>query len=449
MGAVSSVADAVSDIGQSVVDTVSDVGASVDDAVNDVIPGGWATVASVAVPTAAPYIVAANTLDKGGSLEDALTNAAISYGIGQVAQNIGAPEAGSLDAGPGAYDVSEYLAPVPTGIEALTPTAEPFVQTEGGLYTLPEEVAKTQLGSVAETGLTAPTGLESIVPPVAPVTPAAPTTPEPFVQTDGGLYTLPEEVATTQAGTVAQTGLNTPSPGIFQSIADATGLPLGLVSTLGTGLGITALGSVLAPDQPSQAGASGTPQSPVGVGLSPDYQPYRYKPYAMGGLTALAAGGGPVEMMSNANAVGANTGFPMANIARGAYATPYQQPISQNVLSGSQDTRVDPYTGQERLAGGGLSDLGAYSDGGRLLRGPGDGVSDSIPAVIGGKQPARLADGEFVIPARIVSELGNGSTEAGARQLYAMMDRIQKARAKTVGKNKVATNTKATKHLPA
>jgi hypothetical protein len=105
------------------------------------------------------------------------------------------------------------------------------------------------------------------------------------------------------------------------------------------------------------------------------------------------------------------------------------------------------------MATGGLSDaqynLGGYSDGGRLLRGPGDGVSDSIPAVIGKKQPARLADGEFVVPARIVSEIGNGSTEAGARKLYAMMDRIQKARGKTVGKGKVAKNTRADKYLPA
>jgi hypothetical protein len=356
------------------------------------------------------------------------------------------------------------------------------------------------------------------------------------------------------------------------------------------------------------------------------------------------AGGGAVEAMSDANAVGANTGFPMADIQRGAYATPYQQPISQNVVTGASDTRVDPYTGAERLAEGGtvkenslldspyaykndgqsggesfsegspslgsptgsvisdigfglsglqgapgslgvigslagalmdsfstvspsspnaingldlqsdiataanmsnapsvateaqtaeaiaaalsdaiaagatatgtgtgtgggmggstgagtdggtgdaatavsdggggadagvsggvdggvgagglasggvsrlryapggLSDLGSYSDGGRLLRGPGDGVSDSIPAVIGGRQPARLADGEFVVPARIVSELGNGSTEAGARKLYAMMDRIQKARSKTVGKGKVAKNTRADKSLPA
>lgn len=102
-----------------------------------------------------------------------------------------------------------------------------------------------------------------------------------------------------------------------------------------------------------------------------------------------------------------------------------------------------------QYAAGGMSHLGDYSDGGRLLRGPGDGVSDSIPAMIGNKQPARLADGEFVVPARIVSELGNGSTDAGARKLYAMMDRVQSARGKTTGKGKVAKNTRADKYLPA
>jgi hypothetical protein len=107
------------------------------------------------------------------------------------------------------------------------------------------------------------------------------------------------------------------------------------------------------------------------------------------------------------------------------------------------------YGGLAMLANGGLGSLGGFSDGGRLLRGPGDGVSDSIPAQIGNNQPARLADGEFVVPARIVSELGNGSTEAGARQLYKMMDRVQKARAKTTGKQKLAKNTNAAKYLPA
>jgi hypothetical protein len=101
------------------------------------------------------------------------------------------------------------------------------------------------------------------------------------------------------------------------------------------------------------------------------------------------------------------------------------------------------------LAQGGISHLGDYSDGGRLLRGPGDGVSDSIPATIANKRPARLADGEFVVPARIVSELGNGSTEAGARKLYQMLARVQNARKKSIGQGRVAVNSRADKMLPA
>jgi hypothetical protein len=80
------------------------------------------------------------------------------------------------------------------------------------------------------------------------------------------------------------------------------------------------------------------------------------------------------------------------------------------------------------MASGGIANLGSYSDGGRMLRGPGDGMSDSIPASISGKRPARLADGEFVVPADVVSHLGNGSTDAGAKQLYAMMNKVRQAR---------------------
>lgn len=180
-----------------------------------------------------------------------------------------------------------------------------------------------------------------------------------------------------------------------------------------------------------------------------DFTPLEPISAAEGGITGYAIGG-PVETMTAMNAVGANTGYPMAGINTPMYSNPMvQRPEAVNVISPSGDAGVTAYSGEPRFAGGGISDLGGYSDGGRLLKGPGDGVSDSIPAVIGNKQPARLADGEFVVPARIVSELGNGSTEAGARKLYAMMDRVQKARGKTVGRNKVAANTKADKHLPA
>jgi len=90
-------------------------------------------------------------------------------------------------------------------------------------------------------------------------------------------------------------------------------------------------------------------------------------------------------------------------------------------------TTTDTTTTTAPHASGGLLGL---AGGGRFLRGPGDGVSDSIPATIGTKQPARLADGEFVVDARTVSELGNGSSEAGARKLYEMMARVHSARKK-------------------
>ena len=294
---------------------------------------------------------------------------------------------------------------------------------------------------------------------------------------------------------------------------------------------------------------------------------------ADGGLMGYAVGG-PIEQMADMNAVGMNTGYPMANLQTPMYSNPaMQRPEATNVIAPSADAGVNAYTGEARFAGGGetqygrpilgphagqmnsenqtrsqlaggrrpsstaptaplpeylydpktmqftqtvggnsvtggiatpamqqirqptsparplipnidipayqtpeqqlglggfydymnqqmggyagyaagggVSTLGDYSDGGRLLKGPGDGVSDSIPASIGNRQPARLADGEFVVPARIVSEIGNGSTEAGARKLYAMMDRVQRARRKTTGKNQVAANTKAERLLPA
>ena len=171
---------------------------------------------------------------------------------------------------------------------------------------------------------------------------------------------------------------------------------------------------------------------------SPDtYRPYTYKPYAAGG---------PVEEMSNRNAIGANTGYPQSDIQQGAYATPWQTPVSRNVVAGAGDVGVDQMTGMERMAGGGIANLGGYSDGGRLLKGPGDGMSDNIPATIGRKQPARLADGEFVVPADVVSGLGNGSTEAGAKQLYKMLDKVRSAR---TGTKKQGKQIKPEKYTPA
>lgn len=124
----------------------------------------------------------------------------------------------------------------------------------------------------------------------------------------------------------------------------------------------------------------------------------------------------------------------------------YKTASTENMAGGGL---ADLYVGTPALAGGGLSSLGSYSNGGQLLQGPGDGVSDDIPAIIADKQPARLAEGEYVVPARIVSELGNGSTKAGADQLDAMLLRVQNARKATLGRDSVARNSNPRKLLPA
>lgn len=177
--------------------------------------------------------------------------------------------------------------------------------------------------------------------------------------------------------------------------------------------------------------------------VQPAVQPVAAQPTsAMGGLRGLLAESSTGAIMRPYTfdpATGTFTALPVVNADFEAAPAP-----TPTLDSGSYYAQG----GIASMAQGGQSHLGDYSDGGRLLKGPGDGVSDSIPATIADKRPARLADGEFVVPARIVSELGNGSTEAGARKLYAMMDRVQNARKKSIGKDRVAVNSRAEKLLP-
>jgi hypothetical protein len=278
----------------------------------------------------------------------------------------------------------------------------------------------------------------------------------------------------------------------------------------------------MAPIQPmANYTSSNVPQPNVNI----------YRPrYAAGGILQA---GGPVEHMSQLNTMGNNQDYPGAKNYSSAFSNPNTMPIAQDVVTGSQDVNTNPYTGEERMAGGGIVafktggssamsmgdtgvytdtdpntrnldplsaslsrfnklgsnygvimgspitamnplgkmtyqpidiqqqaaaqqaqqaaaqnmteaasggimqatryNLGGYASGGnpRLLDGPGDGMSDNIAAVIGDKQPARLADGEFVVPADVVSGLGNGSTKAGAKKLHGMMDKVRVARTGT------------------
>ena len=121
---------------------------------------------------------------------------------------------------------------------------------------------------------------------------------------------------------------------------------------------------------------------------------------------------------------------------------------SYDLQQGSGGDKAGGPIASKRYAMGGLAALPEYAAGGKLLSGDGDGMSDSIPAVIKGERPQRaaLADGEFVIPADVVSHLGNGSTKAGGKRLYEMMANIRKAR---TGNSKQGKQINPMKFIPA
>ena len=158
------------------------------------------------------------------------------------------------------------------------------------------------------------------------------------------------------------------------------------------------------------------------------------------------------------NPIAAPAGIGAVSASLGSMPEPYKEPRYKGPLS---RFRYDPDKYRRYAASGGLMEtapasrmmgggqLGSYSDGGQLLKGreaDSNGMNDDIPASIEGAQPALLADGEFVVPADVVSGLGNGSTEAGARQLYEMMDKVREAR---TGRTRQAPEIDARKMMPA
>jgi hypothetical protein len=141
--------------------------------------------------------------------------------------------------------------------------------------------------------------------------------------------------------------------------------------------------------------------------------------YAAGGLAAFKAGGRPKAR-------------PLMD-DKGLAGSPYYE------FMGERGSNLE--AAEKNFAAGGRT-----PSNGKFLMGDGDGMSDNIPATIADKQPARLADGEFVIPADVVSHIGNGSSKAGAQKLYKMMADIRKER---TGKTKQAPAIKPERHMPA
>jgi hypothetical protein len=137
-------------------------------------------------------------------------------------------------------------------------------------------------------------------------------------------------------------------------------------------------------------------------------------------------------------------GLAMGGVSNMPPQTNFANPSSYEQGTSQYSMATDPMSGNiaNRMASGGIAQLAV---GGKLLRGDGDGMSDSINANIAGSQQARLADGEFVIPADVVSHLGNGSTDAGAKHLYSMMDKVRQAR---VGTKKQGKQINPNKFIP-
>jgi hypothetical protein len=348
---------------------------------------------------------------------------------------------GAISGGMGAYD-SVYSG-VNAGAQlpgaAVTPNGMPVPVDSGagaGVSGYGEANALTNPASApTASGAPAPSGA-----PGSPGAPGGPPTKEFNEMYRAGVPTpsTGDDKAKLEAAKSYYSTMSTPGK-MFTQALPGIGAAMGEKPNTLPGLAPFKSSSTLSPDFEGY-----TPPQP-----EPHYQAQYTRYAADGGLMALAGGENPRKKKQRAALTADRTmaampadqaGLAMLNNARYGANMTGASPLQAGVTSlGDLPSPVG-------AAGGGLADLGGYSDGGRLLKGPGDGMSDNIPAQIGRKQPARLADGEFVVPADVVSHLGNGSTDAGARRLYAMMDRARQAR---TGKKKQAPAVNTQRMMPA
>ena len=144
-------------------------------------------------------------------------------------------------------------------------------------------------------------------------------------------------------------------------------------------------------------------------------------------------------LLGGAGLLGAKASYDDAKAAReAAKGTPFKSSSGYKTVTGPGGV-----TGFKKAAQGGVMSLDMAQ--GRYLGGITDGMADKVPASIDNRRPAALSDGEFVVPADVVSHLGNGNSNAGAKRLYEMMDRIRGAR---TGNTKQGKQINPNKFLP-
>jgi hypothetical protein len=452
-----------------IVSGVRDIGSSIDDLVHEV-PGGWGTVLAIAAPYAAGLGGAAAaaegiSADVLAALDAEQAGSLIGTGLEAGAGAAGAAEAANLygneywdqvakaaaDAGAGELGLTaEELAAATSDAAAagypvtLDPVAaDPFagLGTEEGLKALEttaagtgltaEELAKGMQQEWIDSAAGSPVLDNSVFGPIGS-------------EIGNGYYVGPGGSAMT-ATELAKAGYKVlKTANAVNNATSNSGLNSGLATLLG-GAGIGALLAAIQED-------SNKPRTPFTKDTSTFINPQNFQA-AIPDPNMFKPRPGTVTTVADQLAAQnlANSGLNAIRMAQGGSTDKPKKPTytthAQLAVMSPWDraaaeyenqaykaqmpvapvfAKTGPGLGKLNLAQGGQ--LGGYSDGGRMLKGGGDGMSDSIPATIGGKQPARLADGEFVIPADVVSHLGNGSTEAGARQLYKMLDRVRQAR---------------------
>jgi hypothetical protein len=351
---------------KAVVQPVSQGLVQLDKAVGKAIPGGWGTVAQVAgsfmgLPT--PVMVGLGALNGSGVMHPGRKFNMQGALMGG-AMAYGMSELGEYARGAN-LDAGVSAPNVPTPNVTMDPIVPPDIGPPNPTATTPTINSTPSLSEIADIRATQPNVFERAYNSVSsPI--------------EGGIQSLKE---TANAAV-------TPS-----TYTDALSRGMDNASQTGSGIGDLITDNKAATAQADALVKSGAITKPINAGIA-----------TLGGTMGLMQAEDLHNYNKEANA--ANNKAKADYNAQLAAITDSQR-YAEDVM------RRNPY----KFAEGGMMP--------RFLSGGGDGLSDDIDAMIGSKQPAKLADGEFVVSADVVSGLGGGSSKAGARKLYEMMDRVR------------------------
>jgi hypothetical protein len=306
-------------------------------------------------------------------LMDGLTAGLGAYGGAGIASGLmgaGAKTAGALAADAGVSGASKAVAP---NVLKATTQAELNAAVAGeSMAAKAAGQAPSSIARAAETGyggLGSARSATQAMPTIATGTPAQPSIYNSLRSTTANLKEGVQGAAKTGREAYSQMGQGLQK--VTSISPEGTAARSQLYDTSKYPLLAAGASSMLAPSSTSGGRAPIDPNAPTAK-FDPNYQAYRtYDPSARapdsssermyyakdGGLMSLAVGGpanGPVQQMSNQNAIGANTGYPMAADSTPSYSVASANPISENIIRPQGDANVDPYTGAERFANGGM-----------------------------------------------------------------------------------------------